>query len=219
VVLVPTLVPGINDGQIGAIIRTAIAHSPTVRAVHFQPLSFFGRYPDPPNDRRRPTLPWLMREIEAQTDGRFPVDAFSPPGCENALCSFSGNFLLLPENGVRPLGRRANPGCCPRPIPAHDGAARTVAHVARQWAAPEANADDAGPWDSGPSGIMGLDDFLNRAQTHTLSVSAMAFQDAWTVDLERVRDCCILMLAPDGRLIPFCLYNLTSAGGNRLYRL
>ncbi len=218
VVLVPTVVPGINDDQIGAIIQTAITHSPTVRAVHFQPLSFFGRYPEPPDGRRRPTLPWLMREIEAQTDGRFPVDAFSPPGCENALCSFSGSFLPVPGNGVRPLGRRANPGCCPEPIPAHDGAARTIAHVARRWAAPEVSVAEAGSSGCTPSGILWLDDFLNRAQTHTLSVSAMAFQDAWTVDLERVRDCCIHVLAPDGRLIPFCLYNLTSAGGDRLYR-
>ena len=37
VVLVPTLIPGINTGQIGEILRTAIAIAPVVRAVHFQP--------------------------------------------------------------------------------------------------------------------------------------------------------------------------------------
>jgi uncharacterized radical SAM superfamily Fe-S cluster-containing enzyme len=46
----------------------------------------------------------------------------------------------------------------------------------------------------------------------------MAFQDAWNLDLDRVRDCCIHQLAPDGRLVPFCLYNLTAADGRRLYR-
>jgi hypothetical protein len=46
----------------------------------------------------------------------------------------------------------------------------------------------------------------------------MAFQDVWNLDLERVRECCIHVAAPDGRMIPFCLYNLTSAEGTPLYR-
>ena len=63
-----------------------------------------------------------------------------------------------------------------------------------------------------------LDMFLRRLKTHMFSISCMAFQDAWNVDLERVRDCCIHVLAPDGRLIPFCMYNLTDTKGKSLYR-
>ena len=66
---------------------------------------------------------------------------------------------------------------------------------------------------------MTLDDFLAAAQSRTFSVSAMAFQDVWNLDLERVQGCCIHVMAPDGRLIPFCLYNLTAADGRALYRL
>jgi 7,8-dihydro-6-hydroxymethylpterin dimethyltransferase len=65
---------------------------------------------------------------------------------------------------------------------------------------------------------MSLDAFIHRARTHTFSISGMAFQDAWTIALDRVRDCCILVMAPDGNLVPFCLYNLTAQGGRRLYR-
>jgi uncharacterized radical SAM superfamily Fe-S cluster-containing enzyme len=65
---------------------------------------------------------------------------------------------------------------------------------------------------------MDLDLFIRQARTHRFTVSAMAFQDVWNLDLERVRDCCIHVLAPDTRLIPFCLYNLTSQSGGRLYR-
>jgi hypothetical protein len=46
----------------------------------------------------------------------------------------------------------------------------------------------------------------------------MAFQDAWNLDLERVKDCCIHVVSPKGRLIPFCLYNLTNTQGKTLYR-
>ena len=63
-----------------------------------------------------------------------------------------------------------------------------------------------------------LDRFLQRARTHTFSLSAMAFQDVWNLDLERLRGCCIHVVAPSGNLIPFCAYNLTSNQGRPLYR-
>ena len=46
----------------------------------------------------------------------------------------------------------------------------------------------------------------------------MAFQDAWNLDLERLRECYIHNISPDGRLIPFCAYNLTDQSGHSLYR-
>jgi uncharacterized radical SAM superfamily Fe-S cluster-containing enzyme len=46
----------------------------------------------------------------------------------------------------------------------------------------------------------------------------MAFQDAWNLDLERLRDCCIHIASRDGRLVPFCAYNLTDRNGKSLYR-
>jgi uncharacterized radical SAM superfamily Fe-S cluster-containing enzyme len=69
----------------------------------------------------------------------------------------------------------------------------------------------AGPGDD-------LDRFIARTSAHTLAVSAMAFQDCWTLDLERLKGCCIHAVSPDGRLIPFCAYNLTSQDGTTLYR-
>jgi len=47
--------------------------------------------------------------------------------------------------------------------------------------------------------------FLGRLRTHALSISGMAFQDAWNLDLERLRDCCIHVVHPDGRIIPLCI--------------
>jgi len=46
----------------------------------------------------------------------------------------------------------------------------------------------------------------------------MAFQDVWNIDLERLQGCCIHVASPDGNLIPFCAYNLTSNMGKPLYR-
>lgn len=225
VVLTPTLVPGVNTDGIGAILAKAIALSPTVRAVHFQPISYFGRYVTAGGERHRLTLPELMTAIEAQSEGQFTAADFKPPGCENARCSFHGRFLVLPEGVVKPLRGAHQGDCCgsaqPAPILAAEGAAKAMAQVRRQWAAPSAESavlPMAGKAIAMDKGRIDLDAFINRARTHTLSVSAMAFQDAWNIDLTRVRDCCIHVMAPDHRLIPFCLYNLTGSDGRRLYR-
>jgi uncharacterized radical SAM superfamily Fe-S cluster-containing enzyme len=63
-----------------------------------------------------------------------------------------------------------------------------------------------------------LDIFLQQAAIRSFTLSAMAFQDAYNLDLERLRGCCISVISSDGRLIPFCAYNLTSREGRGLYR-
>ena len=63
-----------------------------------------------------------------------------------------------------------------------------------------------------------LDAFLERVEKFSLCVSGMAFQDAWNIDLERLRECFIHVVSPDNRIIPFCAFNLTGADGKSLYR-
>jgi uncharacterized radical SAM superfamily Fe-S cluster-containing enzyme len=227
VVLVPTLVPGVNTHQIGNLLQLAIDLSPAARGVHFQPVSYFGRYPQPIDDAARITLPELMAAIEHQSLGTFKAADFRPSGCENAWCSFHANYLTLPGGKVRLLhAPEPFPGCC-KPIPAEQGALHTITHVSRQWAGPDGGAVGCTPLTAGDpgdvsvspcDGPMRLDDFLNRARCHTFTVSAMAFQDAWTMDLERLRDCCIHVFDPRRGLVPFCAYNVTALDGRALYR-
>lgn len=56
------------------------------------------------------------------------------------------------------------------------------------------------------------------AGSSAFSISAMAFQDAWTVDIERLRQCCMHVMSEDGKLIPFCAYNMTDIDSHYLYR-
>jgi uncharacterized radical SAM superfamily Fe-S cluster-containing enzyme len=217
VVLVPTIVPGVNSRNIGAIIRLALELSPGVRGVHFQPVGYFGRCPDAPDNSRRLTLPDIMRAIEEQTDGLMRVGDFTPPGWENTLCSFHGTFIPKPGGGLQALTGHGG-SCCSS---AEGSDAHAVSFTARQWSAPPAaKVPDCCCCESSGStpGIESFDGFLERVRTNMLSVSCMAFQDAWNLDLERTRDCCIHVVATDGRMIPFCLYNMTSANGERLYR-
>jgi len=214
VVLVPTLVPGVNTADLGNIVDFALQYSPAVRGVHVQPISYFGRYPQAPADADRITLPEVMRAIEAQTQGRIKVENFTTSGCENALCSLHANFVVMPDGTLRPWTQQASSACC-TPQPAEIGAAKTRNFVATYWS----STTNVVSLDSiGSSSFGEWDVFLARTKTHTFCLSGMAFQDAWNLDLDRLRDCCIHTVSPDGRLIPFCAYNLTNQHGQSLYR-
>jgi uncharacterized radical SAM superfamily Fe-S cluster-containing enzyme len=220
VVLVPTLVPGINTDDIGNLIQLALDHFPAVRGVHFQPVSYFGRYPQAPRDADRITIPEVIRAIEVQTTGRIKNASFKPSNAENARCSFHGNFVVMPDGELKPLTQRAKSSCC-QPSDAAQGSIKAREFVAQHWAAPEARIEllPLAPQANAPqSSLGGWDTFLSRAKTHVFCISGMAFQDAWNLDLERLRECYIHNISPDGRLIPFCAYNLTDQHGQSLYR-
>jgi uncharacterized radical SAM superfamily Fe-S cluster-containing enzyme len=214
VVLVATLVPGINNPEIGNILKWALKYQPMVRGVHFQPVSYFGRYPKPPQNQDRITLPEVITLLEEQTGGLVKKENFKPSSGENAHCSFHGNFVVMPDGSLKPLSRHEPGPCRCKPITAQEGRIKKQAFVSRVWAAPPAEA----PTQAEVPSLGEWETFLARARTHMLSISGMAFQDSWTVDLARLRDCCVITVAADGRLVPFCAYNLTSQRGKALYR-
>lgn len=226
VVLVPTLVPGVNTRQIGSIIAYAIRGLPAVRGVHFQPMSYFGRYPRKPEDVDRYTLPELMRDIEAQTDGLISLAGLRPSGCEHSLCSLHGDYVLMGDGSVRPLTAPDAPrSCCSRKADTNP-AEKKRDHVARRWSltagmseccASGAKAHGV-PVEATGGSTTGLDEFLERLRHYSFSVTAMAFQDVWNLDLERLRDCCLHVVGAGNRLVPFCAYNLTDASGDPVHR-
>nr|WP_245561099.1 hypothetical protein [Desulfoscipio gibsoniae] len=187
-------------------------------------MSYFGRYPEPPSDRARITLPEIMSSIVRQIAGWIKAKNFRPPGCENALCSFHGNFILMPD-GTFMATTRHEPvkSCCGPRERAEEGAMKARNFVSNHWASlqPVFKIQEHGS-ECGCAGQKvqpdSMDLFLERARTHTLCISGMAFQDVWNIDLERVKDCCIHTVAPDGKIIPFCVYNLTDKNGRPLYR-
>jgi uncharacterized radical SAM superfamily Fe-S cluster-containing enzyme len=239
VVLVPMVVPGVNEQELGAILNFGVKASPTVRGIHIQPVSYFGRRPVIPQDCDRITLPEIMAALESQSGGKIQASDFRPPGCENALCSFNGRFFITEGGGLKPVVTLPAGSAAGQPEEAEAGARRAVAAVARQWVGEPSGDQGSGGRNqkvsvpdqqqtlcccesktpgSDANGPMDLDSFLEFARNRSFSISAMAFQDVWNLDLERLRDCCIHVVAQDGRLIPFCAYNLTDIWNKPLYR-
>lgn len=67
IVLVPTIVKGVNDDQVGPILRFAIENSNVIRGVNFQPVAFTGRINKEELERQRYTLTDLVHDVEKQT--------------------------------------------------------------------------------------------------------------------------------------------------------
>ncbi len=217
VVLVPTVVRGVNLGELGHILDFALERLPAVRGLHLQPLAFLGRYPDADAaGGERVTLPDVMRELAAQSAGRILLEDLAPGDCEHALCSFSREYLRAADGtlvALRRDGRDPAAGCgcgatAAGPSPTALRPTDKAAHVARRWSAPVTGCCDGA---QAPDDQWG--DILRQVRESTFTVSAMAFQDAWTIDLERLRHCYLHVLAADGRFVPFCAYNLTAADG------
>ncbi|MBN1391320.1 MAG: radical SAM protein [Sedimentisphaerales bacterium] len=68
-VLVPTIVKGVNDSQIGEIIRFAVKNIDKIIGISWQPVSFTGRVDYQQRLTQRFTISDLVREIEEQTGG------------------------------------------------------------------------------------------------------------------------------------------------------
>ena len=218
VVLVPTVVRGVNLDALGAILEYALEHAPAVRGVHVQPLALLGRHTaagDPGADRV--TLPDAMRALVEQSGGRLSLADLTPGDCEHALCSFSREYLRDLGGALSPLGSPADACGCGAPDsrrPAVVAPADKAAHVAERWAAPRAAAAPAPGGGCAPTADAAGDQWdaiIDDIRARTFSVSGMAFQDAWTLDLDRLRHCYLHVLAGDGRVVPFCSHYLTAA--------
>jgi len=219
-ILVPTLVKGINDSQIGSIIQFAKKWIPVVKGIHFQPQAYLGRYPADPHNEGRMLIPDILNAIEVQTMGELKVEHFIPPGCEESHCSFSALAVLDSDSRLIPTTRfdsAVQSGlCC-----SEEYARRSMDYVRSRWKYRESELTVLQPGftpeSKNKNGMDPTDNLFERIQSHSLCISGMAFQDAWNIDLQRLRRCCVHVATPDGNLIPFCAYYMTGTLGQRLY--
>ena len=196
VTLVPTVVRGVNDDNLGELISLACTLSPGVRGIHFQPVSYFGRIPHAPGEKDRYTLDRLMADISDQAG--IPMESFMPSRCDHPLCGFHADFLIRPGGGLKPLSSIT-----------HSSSSRGCAkdnreYVARHWRRPPEEPAPEGDF----SDEMDFDTFLYRLRHQSLTLSAMAFQDAVNLNIERLHRYS-LHVYDNGKIKPFCARYLT----------
>lgn len=214
IVLVPTIVKGVNDDQIGAIINFAIENSTIIRGVNFQPVSFCGRTSH--DLRERITVSDVLSKVEEQT-GFLRKEDFFPPSMMSMLlgtigksgvgCHFSCgafSYLVVGKKGgtdgkIEPLTKYVD-----------------VERLAVEYATNKRISALAALRYIHPSILKEL--IIKFLKSHTyedlsdlhfnlLFIGAMHFMDAYNFDCDRVRRCVIHYGLPDGRIVPFCSYN------------
>lgn len=124
VTLVPTLAKGVNDHQVGDIIKFGINNMDTVFGVNFQPVSFTGRIDKEERMKKRITISDFFEIVENQTGGVVTGDDFYPvpfitpvshftskqdddPGVEFTVhphCG-AGTYVHFENNKVTPITR------------------------------------------------------------------------------------------------------------------
>ena len=214
VMLVPVIIRGINDGEVGDIVGYAKAHMPTVKGIHFQPASAFGRYdmPDARNEARY-TFPDLLRDLKTQTGGEVCPCQILPRKKMMAHCSLSAVYYLDETGRLVATTKRGqdsvqNQKCCDKNDKMHEFARKTNDFTEKFWKQNTCECE----------GDSALAAFGRRVKEYSLTISAMPFQDVWNIDLRRVQSCCVSVIDRSCKAIPLCLYYLTDAAGNRLYR-
>lgn len=211
VILVPAIVRGVNEHEIGQIIEFGMKH-PTVFGVNFQPAFHSGRY-IPHDPLQRLTNPELIQLVEQQTGGMFRANDFIPVPCCFPTCN-SVTYAYIDGDTVTPLPRILNV----------DDYLDYISNRVLLNFAEEIKTALEGLWSSAaipgsqkaaynlaltcaacgfPEGLEGIEGIMDRF----FMIMFQDFLDPWTFNQKNVMKCCKEILLPDGKQIPFCAYN------------
>ena len=241
VVLVPTLIRTINDGEMGNIINFALNNSDIIRAVNFQPVSLVGRMPTRQRERQRITIPGAIKQIEEQTNGVIAKeDWFSVPyvgGINRFIEALTGeykydlsihfacgagNYIFLDkDNKIVPLTRFVDAEGLmihlQNTINEMAGKSRlerrimaTKALLSLNRYIDKAKQPKSLNFTKLLTSLILKHDFatMGSFQLKSLFLGMMHFQDEYTYDIKRVEKCDIHYSMPDGRVLPFCTFNV-----------
>ncbi|MDR3762815.1 MAG: radical SAM protein [Acidobacteriota bacterium] len=187
VVLAMTVIDGTNLDQVGEVLRFALRNVDVVAGLALQPAFTSGRFEV--GDPRRLNMGDVIFTLAKQCPDLIAPRDFYPLGCSHPICS-CGTYLVPSPEGFVPVTREITP--------------------AEYRAAFDAES---------PQGSVLGDILLQRTGEvpSGLSLVIMNYMDAATMDIERLRECSMVVAVPDGRILPFCSYHLTSCSGERIH--
>jgi 7,8-dihydro-6-hydroxymethylpterin dimethyltransferase len=229
IVLVVTLVKGVNDQQLGDIINFAAKNFDVIRCVNVQPVSLCGRLPAQEREKMRITITDFMKNVEEQTNGTIKASDFYPVPTVAPIAKAVGalkdrryieftahphcgmaTYLLVEDGKITPITKLAN-------VDKFAATMKKVYELASKGNKTEAKLRLAGAiryvkfgfMRKYVLGVLTKGDYksLGDLQRKSLLLTSMHFMDPYNFDLERVERCLIHYAVPDGRIIPFCTMN------------
>ncbi|MEM2465365.1 MAG: radical SAM protein [Candidatus Bathyarchaeia archaeon] len=229
IVLVCTLIRGVNDGQVGDIIRFAVENFDVIRCVNFQPVSLCGRIPAEKRMSMRITIPDWIKLVEEQTGGQikrpdfYPVPTVVPisravgaikgkhyveftahPHCGMATYIFVENGKIIPITRYADVDKFIE---SMEKVRKEIEGGHSLRAKLRLIGALKYVKFDMLRKHIWPVLKTGSYKSLGDLHRKMILISAMHFMDPYNFDLERVQRCVIHYAIPDGRIIPFCTMN------------
>ncbi len=210
VILVPAIERGVNEYEIGRIVRFGLDH-PAVRGINFQPAFHAGRY-GRHNPLERMTNPDIIRLIEEQTAGQFKVGDFVPVPCCFPTCN-SVTYAYVEDDTVLPLPRILDVEdyldyVANRVVP--DLGAEIKLALEGLWSSSAVPGSDKAAREFALTcAACGLPDNLDLdgIADRMFMIMLQDFLDPCTFNQKNLMKCCKEILLPDGKQIPFCAYN------------
>jgi uncharacterized radical SAM superfamily Fe-S cluster-containing enzyme len=206
VALVAAVERGVNDDELGDIVRFGIGH-PAVRSVVFQPVTHSGRHLefDP---RTRLTNADVIHGLVEQMPEAFQVSDFFPVPCCFPSCR-SVTYLLADGETIVPIPRLVDIDdyldyVTNRVLP--DPAIRTALEKLWSASAVPGTATTAENLACATCAV-DLPEALASLKDKAFMIVIQDFQDPYTLNVRQLMKCCVVEIVPDGRLIPFCAYN------------
>ena len=210
-VLVAAVERGINVDEVGAIVEFGLEH-PAVRGVVLQPVTHSGRHPDF-DPMQRVTIPDVIHGIVQQTAGRFVQEDFVPVPCCFPTCQVN-TYVFVDGDTVVPLPRLLKIDdyldyITNRALPRLPDAAAVQKALEGLWSASAVGGAEATAQQFQCACGPGLDlpGDLTHLKDHVFQIAIKDFLDPYTFNVKQVMKCCVGVLVPDGRAIPFCAYN------------
>lgn len=214
VALVAAIERGINEREIGPLVRFGLAH-PAARGIVFQPVTHTGRHL-PFNPLERMTIPDVLHGIIQQIDGLFRKEDFVPvpccfPTCQVNTYVYVNGDEIIPLPRVLPVERYLD-YITNRALPKAPSLPDIQRALEGLWSASAVagSAKTTSQFSCACGVTIDLSADLSHAKKHVFQIAIKDFMDAYTFSVKQVMKCCVGVLVPDGRLIPFCAYN--SAG-------
>ena len=238
IVLVPTVINTVNDGDVGNILNFGIKNIDVVRGINYQPVSLVGRITKADREKFRITIPDVIKKIEEQTNGAVVKDDWYPVPTVSPITHFVEALLKKPQYELT-----AHPACGMAtylfldgdkivPLPRFVDVNGFMEYLTEKSGELEKGTNrvfvsmkvlnDLGRFidkDKQPKGLNLKSILFNALVKHdynslgvlhhkSLFVGMMHFQDLYNYDIERVKRCCIHYAQPDGRIVPFCAFNV-----------
>ena len=187
VVLAMTVIWGVNHDQIGRILEFAFQNQDVIAGVAYQPAFNSGRFDV--TFEKRLTMGDVIFMLAEQSGGLIEPYDLWPLGTSHPLCS-SATYIVEDCGVKKPFTRLITRQEYIRAFDAHSPQGSVFADIAAR------HSPAIGPG---------------------LSVVVMNYMDAMSMDIKRLQECSMTVTMEDGRLIPFCAYQVTNLYGKRLY--